>query len=247
MPLGLLCEKMTEGLKISITDVIDVPGKHYAIAVDIYDHKTDVVLDAVLLTMNRNDTVTLLTFGYHTEIYNFDMTKNFQDIVRTAMSRRETGCNVALALHAMDKIECDQRVLISNGGFDDGQPNVSLEHRVLLVSPGQCTYPAIEMPWMPELPSTETVTDAHLTLMAGDRVCYRKQIRQLLDKPRPQYHCLKIDAGQTIFVSPLAYGGITTIYVGHFEGRVKLSYFNDDGGTFYTEIETHEAQQTRVL
>ena len=36
--------------------------KHYAIAVDIFDHNTDTVLEAILATMNRGDEVTLINF-----------------------------------------------------------------------------------------------------------------------------------------------------------------------------------------
>ena len=230
MPLSLHCMSREEGYKITICDVVDVQGKHYGIAVDIFSTKTDVVLKSLLATMNRNDTLTLITFGDHTETVHFDMTTNVQEIVYESMNRQEHGCNISNALYELDQLECDERIMISNGDYDDGEPLVNLNNSVLLISPGNCTYPEITM-------SGDIVTDAHLILLGGGRVSYRKRIRQLLEKQRPQYYNIIVRAGELHFVAPLAFGGCKTLFVGDFEGKLRLKYYNSEGNKYIEEIE----------
>ena len=238
MPLVLGCERRSDGLgyKIELMDVVNVDFKHYAIAVDIFDHNTDNVLQATLATMNRGDEVTLITFGDHLESAHFNMTEGVQEIVNKMMRRRESGCNIASALYELDRTVCDERILISSGGFDDGEPCVTLQNRVYLISPGPAATPKIEMPSM-DPPAVEEVYHPHLTVRQENRICTRRQIRALLGKSRPNYFNIKVEAGGEHYMSPLSFGGIATLHVGNFDGdRIKLSYFDRKGETHYTEI-----------
>ena len=227
MALVLHCAKRSDGLgyAISISDVVDSEFKHYAIAVDIYSY-TDTVLKALLATMNRGDEVTLITFGDHLESQHFTMTDGYQEVVRDMMRRQENGCNVASALYELDRTVCDERILISSGRYDDGERSVELRNQVMVISPGECTLPEIKMP-------SELDT---LVLRNSDHVCHRREIRRLLNKPQPNYYNIKIEAGQMHYIAPLAFGGTSTIHVPKFDGRIKLSYFDRKGHTYYTEI-----------
>jgi len=229
MPLLLHCTSREAGCKITVSDLLHVVGKHYAVAVDIFDTHTDVVLNALLATMNRNDTVTLITFGDHIEAIHFNMTQDVANIVSKMLNRRETGCNVAGALYELDQTECDHRVLISNGGYDDGPEEVTLANEVMLISPGTPAYPVITYPVV-----NDTV---QLVLRTDNGVCIRKQIRQLLKKPRPNYYGISFQAGQRHFVRPLSFGGCTTMYIGDFEGNIQLNYSDSAGNKFIEEIE----------
>lgn len=229
MPLLLHCTSREAGYKITVSDLLHVVGKHYAVAVDIFDTHTDVVLNALLATMNRNDSVTLITFGDHIESTHFNMTQDVADIVYKMLDRRECGCNVAGALYELDQTECDHRVLISNGGYDDGPEEVTLANEVMLISPGTPAYPVITYPVV-----NDTV---QLVLRTDNGVCIRKQIRQLLKKPRPNYYQISFQAGQRHFVRPLSFGGCTTMYIGDFEGNIQLNYSDSAGNKFIEEIE----------
>ncbi len=229
MPLLLHCTTREAGCKITVSDLLHVVGKHYAVAVDIFDTHTDVVLRALLATMNRNDTVTLITFGDHIESVHFNMTQDVADIVYKMLNRRESGCNVAGALYELDQTDCDHRVLISNGAYDDGPEEVSLTNEIKLISPGTPSYPVITYPAV-----NETV---QLILRSDNGVCIRKQIRQLLNKPRPNYYGISFLAGQRHFVRPLSFGGCTTMYIGDFEGNIQLKYSDNAGNKFIEEIE----------
>ena len=231
MPLSLHCTSREVGCKITLSDLFYVVGKHYAVAVDIFDTHTDVVLNALLATMNRNDTVTLVTFGDHIESVHFNMTDDVPEIVSKMMDRRETGCNVAGALYELDQTECDHRVLISNGAYDDGPEELTLTNEVILISPGTPAYPVITYPVV-----NDTV---QLILHNNSRVCIRKQIRQLLNKPRPNYYSISFVAGQRHLLQPLSFGGCTTMYIGDFEGNIQLNYSDSAGNKFIEEIEIH--------
>jgi hypothetical protein len=211
MPLLLHCTSREAGYKITVSDLLHVVGKHYAVAVDIFDTHTDVVLNALLATMNRNDSVTLITFGDHIESTHFNMTQDVADIVYKMLDRRECGCNVAGALYELDQTE------------------VTLANEVMLISPGTPAYPVITYPVV-----NDTV---QLVLRTDNGVCIRKQIRQLLKKPRPNYYQISFQAGQRHFVRPLSFGGCTTMYIGDFEGNIQLNYSDSAGNKFIEEIE----------
>ena len=234
MPLVLQCLKRSDklGYNIFLEDIVEVPGKHYAVAVDLFDHKTDSVLDALLATMNRHDQITLVTFGDHIESVTFMMSDDVNQIVAKALSRKEQGCNVAIALQELQRVECDTRILISSGAFDDGEPTVNLESQVIRISPGKpCKYPKICMPVLDEpLPP-----GADLVLEYENKKSFRKEIRNILEKPRPNYYNIKIEHGNEIhWLKPLAYGGAAALSVSNFEGTIILSYF-DGAGAFYSE------------
>ena len=214
---------------ILLTDVSQVEFKHYAIAVDIFDHNTDTVLEAILATMNRGDEVTLITFGDHLDSVHFTMADGFQEIVNRMMSRRESGCNVASALYELDGTVCDERILISSGDFDDGAEKVQLKNKVKCISLGNCAYPEIHMPG-------EIVLKAHLVLKDSASVSFRKQIRVLLCKPRPNFYNVVVTAGARFFVPPLAFGGCQSLFVGEFNGNIQLEYYNEGGVKFKEEI-----------
>jgi len=228
MVLQLVCEKRSDGLgyAIRISDVVRVEFKHYAIAVDIYSY-TDSILQATLATMNRGDEVTLITFGDHLESQHFTMADGYQEIVKQMMRRHENGCNVASALYELDRTVCDERILISNGRYDDGEQNAKLHNQVLVISPGEPTLPKTEMPSEP----------VQLVLQNSDHICNRRQIRNVLNKSRPNFYNIKVEAGQTHYMPPLACGGTSTIHVPNFEGKIKLSYFDKLGKTHEADIE----------
>ena len=147
MPLELAFERRSDGVgaNIQITDGIKCSGQHYAVAVDLYDPKSFSILWSLLDTLNRFDTVTLLGFGDHIESVKFSM-GDYNAVcghVRTIIERRELGCNIAMSLAEMDRVTCDARILISNGGFNDGPEEITLEHRILRISAGACLFPKI--------------------------------------------------------------------------------------------------------
>lgn len=229
MTLQLACEKRSDGLgyAISISDVVRVGFKHYAIAVDIYSY-TDSILKATLATMSRGDEVTLITFGDHLESQHFTMDDGYQEIVNNMMRRHENGCNVASALYELDRTVCDERILISNGRYDDGERTVKMKNQVLVISAGEPTLPKIEMPSEP----------VELILRNSDHICNRREIRNVLKKSQPNFYNIKVEAGQMHYMPPIAFGGTSTIHVPKFEGKIKLSYFDKVGNAHNAEIET---------
>ena len=229
MALSLHCTRRGEACTVTICDLSHVDGKQYAIAVDIFDTNNDVILDALLATMNRNDVVTLITFGDHIESEIFSICDKVPEIVWKMMNRRETGCNVAGALHELDQTDCDHRVLISNGAYDDGPEEVTLTNEVILISRGIPSYPIITYPI--------TNNGAQLVLNTENKICMRKQIRQLLGKSRPNYYGIIFTAGARHYVQPVAFGGCTTLHVGDFEGNINLTYYNSKGKKFNEVIQ----------
>jgi len=229
MVLQLACEKRSDGLgyAIRISDVVEVEFKHYGIAVDIYSY-TDSILKATLATMNRGDEITLITFGDHLESQHFTMDDGYQEIVQNMLRRHENGCNVGSALHELDRTVCDERILISNGKYDDGELKVTLKNQVRIISPGESALPDIEMPSEP----------VQLILRNSDHICNRREIRTLLEKPRPNFFNIKLEAEQTHYIPPIAFGGTSTIHLPNFEGKINLSYFDAQGNSHNAEIET---------
>jgi hypothetical protein len=218
------------GANIHITDNIKCNGQHYGVAVDIYDHKTYSILWSLLDTLNRFDTVTLIGFGDHIESVNFGMGDHNAVCghVRSIIERRESGCNIAMALAEMDRATCDTRILISSGGFNDGPQEIKLIHPIIRISPASPRYPKTN------------AGDKELSKFAADlilkhecRQSQRMQIRNLLNKPLPNFYNIKLElSGVTHYIKPIAYGGTHSVCVPpttHGNQGITLTYFDKEG------------------
>ena len=241
MPLQLAFEKISDILyKATVTDDEDVLGKHYALAVDIYDSKTYPILISCLDTMNRHDVITLMTFGDHLESVTFPMTDSVMNIVTDMTRRKENGCNIAMALYELDRLECDERIVITSGEYNDGPTNIELKHKLYWISPAVSRdIPSITIP-----PSAMGCADAFgwdvkttLRLNPTSQLSCRKLIRKLLKKDSPSYYNIKLEgAFGKYYLKAIPPGGMTSVCVPYFEGKISLKYLNFKGETHYTEI-----------
>lgn len=232
MPLELVSERRSDdaGANIHITDNIKCIGLHYGVAIDIYDPKTYSILWSLLDTLNRFDTVTLIGFGDHIESVNFSM-GNHNAVCRHVQSiieRRESGCNIAMALAEMDRVMCDTRILISSGGFNDGPQEIKLIHPILRISPASPLYPKITADDKVLIKIT-----AELIFRHECRQSQRMQIRDLLNKPLPNFYNIKLElSGVTHYIKPIAFGGTRSVCVPPSEcgnQGITLTYFDKEG------------------
>ena len=240
MALQLVCTKRSDnmGYVVQLTDLKEVDGKHYAIAVDIFDTRTDDILRAFMSTLSIYDSVTLITFGDHIERVHFHMSEYCPGIVTDMLRRREYGCNIAMALLEMDKIECDVRVLISSGSFNDGPTIVHLENNTLRISPGPPSFPEMTYDGVRRYHK-----HADLVYDYESQVPVRKMIRDLLKKELPSFYNIQLQGSfGKHYVKPLAYGGRATVHLPNFEGSILLSYLDSQGISYNNEVKINTEQ-----
>lgn len=103
---------------VKITDIVETVGKHYAVAVDIYDKRNSDILKSFLNVLSRNDTITLITFGEHTEKYMFTMVSDYHKRLETLLSREEIGLNTLVAVRTLEQVEADEYIMITAGHHD---------------------------------------------------------------------------------------------------------------------------------
>jgi predicted HicB family RNase H-like nuclease len=118
----------TEYRVVRITDPVDAVGKHYAVAVDIYDKRNSDILKSLLNVLSRNDHLTLITFGEHTEKFMFTMDSDYHKRLETFLSRKETGLNTLVAVRTLEQVEADEYIMIT-AGYHDSVPVQDFKHK----------------------------------------------------------------------------------------------------------------------
>ena len=92
---------------VKITDPVEVMSKHYAIAVDIHDYRTRDIFMSLLDTLSRNDSVTFIAFGEHSDVEMFQMNDPPHERISQMLSRRETGLCTLVGFRELEHVDAD--------------------------------------------------------------------------------------------------------------------------------------------
>lgn len=193
----------TEYQTLKLIDPVKVKGKHYAVAVDIYDDRTTDIFMSFLRVLSRNDKVTLITFGHHAEKLSFDMIQCEQSsIVTDFLCRKETGLNTLVGLRYLEQVSADVHIMISAGHHDSAPLNVTSGVNVKLFSPGS---------EISNYCSAQTFVKDWDVLYFPKNSPHDRLIRGVLDIKHPQYYDINIHGSPLIVCPPLPYGGFRTV------------------------------------
>lgn len=198
---------------VRLIDPVKVKGKHYAVAVDIYDKRTTAIFMSLVNVLSRNDKVTLITFGLHAEKLHFDMIQCEQSsIVTDFLSRKETGLNTIVGLRYLETVVADEHILITAGLYDSAPWNVESKVNAKLFSPGS------EM--------SENYCKGQTFIKQWDvfffpKNCpYERLVRSVLDIKQSQYYDICINGSELINCQSLPYGGYREINLPFNTGNI---------------------------
>ena len=187
---------------VKLTDPVDVPSKHYAIAVDIYDVRSSRILLDMINMFNRRDKLTVITFGEHSEKCMIYMDNPLRyTIVKNMLCRKEIGVNVMLGVRVLEHVEADAYVIVCEG---NGIP-CSLQPRH----------------------GSEAKQLIQIDMDASNH-----QVRRLMDIREPKYMDVKLHGTfGCMYVKAPPYGGTTVVQLLTGQvNPVKLTYMRSDGG-----------------
>ena len=210
---------------LTIRDEHIVGGKHYGLAIDISSScNGEHIVYALLDTLTSADTLTVVTFGTHTEKQTFsasapDLRQRVAAMLRTCQS----GSNPMVGL---EELEGEEFILVSDGKFNEG-PSIDKSSK-----PIHC------------FSVCESLRMQHVASISGG--CYevlgytkesatmRQIIRRVLHKPDPCSFDIKLQGDfRTLHVPAMSRGSVRTFLVPtHKNGIVHMSYKNKDGEVF---------------
>ena len=202
---------------VKLTDPVSVAGKHYAIAADIFDVRCSRVLLETINTLNRHDKATIVTFGEHTEKSTVTMDNPLRhSIVKNMLCRKEMGLNTLVGQRALEHIEADEYLIITDGCYNDAE---TIPHRLRL---------------------RHIATEARLIRIPMDSS--PRQIRNLLGVKSSNYMDVKFKGSfGCMYVKAPPYGGCT--YVRLLKGEaepVTITYMRRDGGKYTQRCECRD-------
>lgn len=189
---------------VKLIDPVKVTGKHYAVAVDIYDERNKGIFMSFLSVLSRKDTVTLITFGLHAEKLHFDMRQAEEStIVKDFLSHKKTGLNTLVGVRYLESVQADEHIMMTAGLHDSAPWNLDSKVKIKLFSPGT--------------PTSENYCKGQTFVMEWDVVYFPKNgpnkrlIRSVLDIKHPQYYDIIISGSEVIECPSLPYGGYRKI------------------------------------
>jgi len=219
---------------VKLTDPVEVKGKHYAVAVDVYDERNKDIFMSFLNVLSRKDTVTLITFGLHAEKMHFDMKLAVKSTVVTDfLSNKKSGLNTLVGVRYLESVQADEHIMVTAGLHDSAPWNLDSKIKIKLFSPGTST--------------SENYCKGQTFVMDWDVVYFPKNgpnerlIRSVLDIKHPQYYDITIGGSELIECPSLPYGGYRQIILPRTtESRLHISFMLDNGTFIDTECELHD-------
>lgn len=215
---------------VKLIDPVKVKGKHYAVAVDIYDERTSDIFMSFLNVLSRNDKVTLITFGNHSRVLDISMKHWEMDDVKSMLNRKETGLNIIVGLRTLEQIESDEHIIITAGFHDSAPWNVESKVKIKLFSPGSST--------------SENYCKGQTFVMEWDVLYFPKNgpherlIRSVLDIKPLRYMNIVLRGldkqSEDILLPAVPYGGCRVVQL-PYAVQTKVHYMTIDG--VYDEVE----------
>jgi hypothetical protein len=213
----------TEYQTVKLIDPVDVEGKHYAVALDIYDKRTTDILLSFLNVLNRKDNVTLITFGHHACKYDFTMEwyAKHKYHMSDMLSREETGLNILVGIRYLEQVEADEYIMITAGYHDSG-PIIKkhmtkllnfyhngVYHNIIFFSPGGVNSENFTPDWA-----------RHFYFPKHGP--HERTIREALNISSPRYYDIVIQGDQLVVCPPISYGGYRIVKL-PYKTEIQLS------------------------
>ena len=217
----------TEYRTVKLIDPVKVTGKHYAVAVDVYDERNKDIFMSFLNVLNHKDKVTLIPFGLHAEMIEIDMRTVYRStIVEDVLSRKTKGLNTLIGVRYLEKVKADEHIMMTAGLHDSAPWNIDSTLKIKLFSPGN--------------QMSENYCKGQTFVMDWDVVYFpqngpsERLIRSVLDIKHPQYYDICISGGSEMVECPtLPYGGYREIALPFVtDSRLQISCMLHDG-TFH--------------
>lgn len=211
---------------VRLTDTVKVKGKHYAIAVDIYDSRNKKILNSFLNVISRNDKVSLVTFGHNAEEIEFDMSLNGQTLfVTDLLKRKETGLNTLVGVRCLEKIKADEYIMITAGLHDSASWNLTSKIPIKLFSPGDEKHASANY-----CRGQAFIRDWDILYFPKDGPNERL-IRSVLDIKHSQYYDIRICGGDVpVRCQALPYGGYRKVCLPYTtQDALIIQYIEHDG------------------
>jgi len=188
---------------VRLTDTVKVKGKHYAVALDIYDNRNKGIFTSFLNVLSRNDKVTLVTFGHNAEKTELDMSQICKSSYVTRLLRREdTGLNTVVGVRCLQRIQADEYIMITAGLHDSASWNLDSTMPIKLFSPGGDGHASANY-----CRGQAFVRDWDILYFPNDGPNERL-IRSVLDIKHSQYYDICINGGsKPVQCQSLPYGG----------------------------------------
>lgn len=214
---------------VKLMDPVDVSGKHYAVAVDIYDDRTTDILLSFFNVLNRKDKVTLITFGNHTQQQLFDMADGPNMFyVKNMLSRQETGLNTLVGFHKLEQTRADAHIMIT-AGYNDSAPEIEFGWRHYHSERLKVFYPGSELA---ERYTSFTFSDKFYFPKHGP---HERTIRKALSIQPPQYMNIMMECcGDRILIPPIPYGGCRVHELNDVQNEYAINttlYYTKSDGT----------------
>ena len=204
----------SEYTKVRLIDPVEVEGKHYAVAVDVYNKGPADIFLSFMNVLNRNDEVTLITFGHHSQVSHYCMKDDYTLLlsnVKRKLSRKETGLSTLVGMRRLEQIDADIHIMMTDFKHDFA-------------------------------PYMHTTTEGTLFFRRFDKVGYdhrkefyffedkshEEQIRKILKIQQPQYYDITLEGHVTSPAIP--HGGQRDIELPYgVDTRIRVHYMTCHG------------------
>ena len=193
---------------MKLIDPVDVIGKHYAVAVDIYDKRSSDIFMSLLNVLSRKDSVTLIVFGLHAEKMHFDMKsiEMMKSSVTDQLKLHASGLNTLVGVRYLEQIKtADEHIMITAGLHDSAPWNIESKVKMKLFSPGNSTSDNY-------CKGQTFVMDWDVTYFPTNGP-YERLIRSVLDIKPSLYYDICLGGKELINCPPLPYGGYREVHL----------------------------------
>ncbi len=198
----------SEYTTVKLIDPVDVIGKHYAVAVDIYDKRSSDIFMSLLNVLSRKDSVTLIVFGLHAEKMHFDMKsiEMMKSSVTDQLKLHASGLNTLVGVRYLEQIKtADEHIMITAGLHDSAPWNIESKVKMKLFSPGNSTSDNY-------CKGQTFVMDWDVTYFPTNGP-YERLIRSVLDIKPSLYYDICLGGKELINCPPLPYGGYREVHL----------------------------------
>ena len=201
---------------VKLIDPTPLKSRHYAVAVDVHDKRTEDILMTLLSVLSRSDKITIIAFSDHTMIETFDMDKLDVYKIKDFYLQRTDGLNTLVAIRTLESIPADEYIMITAGCQDKAPVGfISKFTRTSLpvFSPTRCHYMK------------------YATVLSKDEPKMHV-IRHALNIEPPNYYDIKLIGalGVPICVQSPACGGYSIVpLLCETNNPINVTYMTEDG------------------